>query len=227
MHAVEALLAASDATGDDIWADRAARIVDRLVLTEARDHGWRVPEHHDEHWNVLPDYNLDRPADPFRPYGVTPGHGFEWGRMLLHLNTKAPNDDYLAAAEGLFATAVSDAWSAEFPGLAYTTDWAGVPVVRERFHWVLCEAIGAAATLAQVTGDPTYDEWYERWWRLAQERFIDLERGGWIHELDELGRPSEQTWQGKPDWYHAAQVTLIPRLPLGASLAGAVAAISR
>jgi mannose/cellobiose epimerase-like protein (N-acyl-D-glucosamine 2-epimerase family) len=35
--------------------------------------------------SLLPDYNRDNPADGFRPYGTTPGHGFEWARLLLHL----------------------------------------------------------------------------------------------------------------------------------------------
>ena len=227
MHGVEAMLAATDATGDLIWANRAARVVERLVLQEAYDHGWRIPEHHDGAWQVLPDYNADQPRHPFRPYGVTPGHGLEWARLLLHLNTRVPDDRYLEAARRLFETAVGDAWSAEHPGLAYTTDWDGVPVVRERFYWVLCEAIGAAATLAEVTGEDEYDEWYERFWALAQERFIDLPRGGWVQELDEDGNLSRGTWHGKPDVYHAAQATLIPRIPLTASVASGVAALSR
>jgi sulfoquinovose isomerase len=222
MHGVEALLTVADATGDIVWAERAGRIVQRLILDESRDHGWRVPEHHDANWRVLPDYNVDLPRHPFRPYGVTPGHGLEWSRMLLQLNTLCPDDALPQAARALFDTAVRDAWSDTRPGLAYTTDWDGIPVVRERFHWVLCEAIGAAAALAQVSDDPRYDEWYTRWWDLARERFIDLRRGGWVHELDELGHPSSGTWQGKPDWYHAAQATLLPRLPVTASLAGAL-----
>jgi sulfoquinovose isomerase len=226
MHGVEALLAASDATGDLGWAERATRIVQRLVLREARVHGWRMPEHHDADWNLLPDYNADQPRHPFRPYGITPGHGLEWARILLHLNTLLPDDTYVDAAIGLFDTAVRDAWSDEHPGFAYTTDWNGVPVVHERFHWVLCEAIGAAAVLSEVTGDARYGDWYARWWELARERFIDLPRGGWIHELDELGQPSSGTWQGKPDWYHAIQATLVPRLPLRASLAAAIAEVS-
>ena len=31
-------------------------------------------------WQALPDYNIDNPADPFRPFGKTPGHAFEWAR---------------------------------------------------------------------------------------------------------------------------------------------------
>ena len=44
-------------------------------------------------------------------------------------------------------------------------------------HWVLTEAIGAAAALYQVTGEATYAEDHQRWWRFAEEHFIDLERG--------------------------------------------------
>jgi mannose/cellobiose epimerase-like protein (N-acyl-D-glucosamine 2-epimerase family) len=227
MHSVEALLAAADATGDDIWVDHAARIVQRLILEQAREHSWRVPEHYDEHWQILPDYNRDQPRHRFRPFGVTPGHGFEWARLLLHLGTRRTNDDYLVAAQGLFDTALRDGWSEQKPGLAYTTDWDGVPVVRERFHWVLCEAIATAAVLADATGDDRYEEWYARWWQLAEERFIDLERGGWVPELDEDGRRSKGTWSGKADWYHAVQATLIPRLPLTSSIAASARAVSR
>jgi mannose/cellobiose epimerase-like protein (N-acyl-D-glucosamine 2-epimerase family) len=176
---------------------------------------------------VLPDYNRDQPRHPFRPYGVTPGHGLEWARLLLHLNSVLPDERYVEAALGLFDTAVRDAWSEAAPGLAYTTDWDGVPVVRERFHWVLCEAIGAAATLAEVTGLERYDEWYARFWALAEERFIDRARGSWVHELDEAGVRSTGTWTGKPDVYHAVQATIIPRVPLTASLASGVLALSR
>ena len=31
--------------------------------------------------------------------------------------------------------------------VVYTVDFEGTPVVRERMHWVVCEAIGAAASL--------------------------------------------------------------------------------
>ncbi len=227
MHSVEALLAAADATGDEVWVDHAARIVQRLILGEAREHSWHVPEHYDEHWQILPDYNRDQPRHPFRPYGVTPGHGFEWARLVIQLGTRRPDDTYLLAAQGLFDTALRDGWSDDKPGIAYTTDWDGVPVVRERFHWVLCEAIATAAVLADATGESRYDEWYARWWQLAEERFIDRERGGWLPELDEDGRRSKGTWTGKADWYHAVQATLIPRLPLTSSIAASARAVSR
>src|SRR5207247_2325388 len=50
MHAVEALLAAFDATGQRGWLDRALRITDRMVHGFARNNRWRMPEHFDERW---------------------------------------------------------------------------------------------------------------------------------------------------------------------------------
>ena len=83
MHSVEAYLAAGDVTGNPVWRARAASIAARLIDGQARVHAWRIPEHYDENWRPLPDYNLDHPSDQFRPYGTTPGHSFEWARLLL------------------------------------------------------------------------------------------------------------------------------------------------
>jgi mannose/cellobiose epimerase-like protein (N-acyl-D-glucosamine 2-epimerase family) len=94
--------------------------------------------------------------------------------------------------------------------------------VTDRLHWVVAEAIGAAATLHAVTGEDEYERWYRRGWDFAAEHLIDREHGSWHHELDDALRPSERTWSGKPDVYHAIQATLIPRLPPWPSLAGAL-----
>ena len=106
----------------------------------------------------------------------------------------------------------------------HTTDFDGQPVVTDRLHWVLTEAIGAAAALLAVTGDQLCDDWYRRFWDHADTAFRDHEHDSWRHELDERLQPSARTWAGKPDLYHAVQATLVPRLPVTASLAGALRA---
>ena len=226
MHTVEALLAASDATGDRTLLDRALRIVTRVVHDLGRANHWRLPEHFDEQWRPLPDYNRDTPADPFRPYGATIGHGLEWARLALHLRAalgaEAP-DWLLDDAVSLFDAAVRDGWSVDgADGFVYTVDWSGVPVVHERMHWVAAEATATAAALHAATGDPSYAARYAAWWDHIAEVFIDSEQGSWRHELDAQNRPSSQTWSGKPDTYHAFQATLIPRLPLSPTLAAAL-----
>ena len=79
MHTVEAFLAAGDVTGDKKYHIRAGRIIDH-VIQWAEDNSWRIPEHFTKEWVADLDCNRDRPDDPFKPYGATPGHGIEWGK---------------------------------------------------------------------------------------------------------------------------------------------------
>ncbi len=226
MHAVEAMLTVAATTGDQVWIERAERIC-RFVIGQARANGWRIPEHYDARWRPELDVNRDRPADQFKPFGATVGHALEWARLLVHL-AHAPgvadgNDD-ITAAEALFARAVSDGWCRNgVDGFLYTTDWAGVPVVSTRLHWVLTEAINAASVLHAATQRPTYAENYHTWWDHAAQVFIDDANGSWRHELDERNRPAATVWSGKPDLYHAFQATLVPLLPLYPMVAPALA----
>ncbi|KIQ00165.1 MULTISPECIES: AGE family epimerase/isomerase [Pseudomonas] len=232
MHATEAFLALADVTGDALWLHRALRIVERLIHHHAASRGYVVVEHFDPQWQALPEYNVDNRADPFRPYGSTPGHSFEWARLLLHLEAAlaragldAP-DWLLEDARGLFASACRDAWHADgVPGLVYSLDWLGRPVVRARLHWVQAEACAAAAALLRRTGEAIYEQWYRRFWEFASSHFIDLQNGSWHHELDSDNHPASSIWPGKPDLYHAYQAVLLPRLPLAPSLASALAAM--
>jgi sulfoquinovose isomerase len=237
MHSVEALLAATDATGDPRWARRALTIAERVVgWASAGD--WRIPEHFDAAWTARPDLNRDRPDDQFKPYGATPGHGLEWSRLLLQLEATLAGatsggqtgsddadaaPDLTSAAAALYDRAVRDGWAADgAPGFVYTTDWDGTPVVRTRMHWVAAEAIGAAAALHQATGETRYADDYARWWDYAAEHLLDREHGSWHHELDPSNVPAATVWAGKPDLYHAFQAALLPALPLAPGLAVAL-----
>jgi sulfoquinovose isomerase len=225
MHAVEALLAAGEATGEVRWHERAAIIADHVVAW-ARSNDWRIPEHFDAGWVPQPELNVDRPEDPFKPYGATVGHGLEWSRLLLQIDAALPGrarETLVPAARALYDRAVIDGWAVDgAPGFVYTTDWAGVPVVHTRMHWVAAEAISAAAALHRATGEGRFARDYARWWDYAAEYLIDRERGSWHHELDASNVPSGEVWPGKPDLYHAFQATLLPLVPLAPGLAVAV-----
>ena len=215
MHTVEAYLFAADVTDDQVFRERALAICERIIGIHARAHGWRIPEHYDSDWTPIPDYNEGRTADPFRPYGVTPGHAFEWARLLVQLAASLPDPQpWLGhAAEALFAQAVHDAVT-DAPGIPYTTDWHGIPVIEERFHWVMAEAMLAAEALHQHTGKATYAGFAERWWSEIDGYFIDEATGSWHHELSATMGPSTRTWHGKPDAYHAFNALTFPGLPL-------------
>lgn len=216
MHTVEGYLAAAEVTGNGVWRERAATICRRIISRNARAHDWRVPEHYDEGWLPMLDHNAERPADPFRPFGATPGHAFEWSRLLLELSagSSAPVQWAEDAAELLFHRAFADAVEDGSPGLVYTTDWSGQPVVRERFHWVICEAVMAAETLHQRTNEVTYAELAHRWWSEIDEHFIDESTGAWRHELSPTMTTSGRTWTGRPDAYHAYNALSLPDVPL-------------
>ncbi|WP_423462902.1 AGE family epimerase/isomerase [Promicromonospora sp. MS192] len=220
MHSVEALLAAHAATGDGLWLDRAAAIGDRVV-SWAESNDWRIPEHFDASWQPLLEYNADRPHDPFKPYGATPGHGLEWARLLLQIDAEAGTAGRRTrAASALFERAVEDGWDAEHGGgFVYTTDWSGTPVEPRRFHWVAAEAVATANVLGRVTGEERYVRLEGEWWGWIQEHLIDAAQGSWHHELDTENRPSGRTWIGKPDVYHAAQAVILSELPLTGSFA--------
>ena len=226
MHSVEAYLAAGDVTGDAVWHARAASIAARLIDSRARANAWRVPEHYDVRWRPLLDYNIDHPGDQFRPYGTTPGHSFEWARLLLDLEAaQAEPPAWLAeAATALFDTAVADAENRDgHPGLIYTVDENGQPVVSARLHWVACEAVLAADALHRRTGQPRFAAAASRWWDEINRYFIDRKRGGWWQELAPDLTPASSTWSGKPDVYHSYQALLFPSLPLSPAAAVALA----
>jgi mannose/cellobiose epimerase-like protein (N-acyl-D-glucosamine 2-epimerase family) len=226
MHSVEAYLAAGDVTGDAVWHARAASIATRLIDRDARGNSWRIPEHYDARWRPLLDYNIDRPGDQFRPYGTTPGHSFEWARLLLDLEAAlaAPPAWLAEAAAALFDTAVTDAENRDgHPGLIYTIDEGGRPVITARLHWVACEAVLAADALHRRTGQERFAAAAARWWDEIDRSFIDRKGGGWWQELAPDLTPAASIWSGKPDVYHSYQALLFPSLPLSPTAAVALA----
>ena len=227
MHTVEAFLAAADVLQDDQYRVRCGRIIDH-VLGWARENNWRIPEHFNSQWQADLECNSEKPDDPFKPYGATPGHGLEWARLITEwamstygsAEQKAP---YVEAAKDLYNRAVSDGWNADgAPGIVYTTDWNGDPVVHDRMHWTLAEAINTAAVLYRVTGKQKYAEDYAAFMAYLDEKVLDHVNGSWFHQLDRNNDLIGTVWPGKSDLYHAFQATLIPYHGVEVSIAPAV-----
>lgn len=229
MHTVEAFLAVADAIGDEKYRIRAGRIIDH-VIGWAKNNNWRIPEHFNSDWSIDLECNAEKPDDQFKPYGATCGHGIEWARLISQwaVSTYGEKSDdsksYIDAASNLFNRAIEDGWNSDGqPGIVYTTDWEGKPVVRDRMHWTLCEAINSAAVLYKITGDEKYSGFYEEFSEYMDEKVLDHEYGSWFHQLDENNNPKETVWPGKPDLYHAFQAMLIPYNRVDLSIAKAVA----
>lgn len=237
MHTVEAFLAAADALKEEKYRERAGRIIDH-VISWARENDWRIPEHFTKEWIPNLECNQEKPDDPFKPYGATPGHGLEWSRLILQwassVRKTSENErfgvhdswnTYLEAAEQLYDRAVTDAWNCDgAPGIVYTTDWNGKPVVHDRMHWTLAEAINTSAVLYRVTGKRNYAEDYADYLKYLDEKVLDHEKGSWFHQLDQNNQIKGTVWPGKSDLYHALQATLIPYCAVETSVAAAVKA---
>ena len=107
-------------------------------------------------------------------------------------------------------------------GIVYTTDWKGNPVVHDRMHWTLAEAINTSAVLYRVTGKEQYANEYASFMRYLDVVVMDHRNGSWFHQLDEHNRLKGTVWPGKSDLYHAFQSMLIPYHKVDTSIAKAV-----
>ena len=230
MHTVAAFLAVADALGDENYRVRAGRIISHIVVW-AKENNWRIPEHFTSDWQMDLECNKDRPDDQFKPYGATPGHGIEWARLItqwaVSTYRKYDNEnakDYIKIAEKLYNTAVSDAWDVDgAPGICYTTNWEGKPIVHDRMHWTLAEAINTSAVLYRVTGNEKYKNDYAKFMEYLDEKVLDHKNGSWFHQLDRNNNLLGTVWPGKSDLYHALQAMMIPYNELvGVSIATAV-----
>lgn len=209
MHGVEALLAAYEATGREVYLKRAGRILDFFMRKIAGQEGWRIPEHYTAHWQIDRAYD----GDPmFRPKGTTPGHSVEWARLLLQYwdLVGRPDDGTLGIARQVVYRALEDAWDQTRGGLAYTLNFDGTPDIADRYWWPVTEAIGVLASLIKIDPLEAEEGWYRRLWQFADQHFIDHDKGGWFPEINADGKPMATQFAGKPDIYHALQATMFP-----------------
>jgi len=227
MHSVEAFLALADALNDEKYRQRALRIIDR-VLGFAEGNNWRIPEHFSDTWIPLYEFNVDKKDDQFKPYGATPGHGIEWARLISQCAISTYKDDlakakpYIEKAEKLYNTAIKAYGCDGQPGIVYTTDWSGNPIVHDRMHWTLAEAINTSAVLFHLTNNQKYKDDYYEFMKYLDEKVLDKVNGSWFHQLDENNNVLDTVWPGKSDIYHALQATLIPYYRHDVSIAKAV-----
>ncbi|WP_458188435.1 AGE family epimerase/isomerase [Haladaptatus sp. NG-WS-4] len=181
MHTCEALLAAYEATGRTRYLDRAYSIAKVLVSDLADETDGRLWEHFDAEWNHDMEHNRDDPRHQFRPWGYQPGHHLEWSKLLSTLADHREDEWVTTRARELFDLAVEMGWDDEHGGFYYTVDEDGEPVVADKYGWAVAEGIGATALLSER--DSEYEDWYDRLWEYADERFVNSKYGNWFERL--------------------------------------------
>ena len=135
MHMCEALLFAYYATHDGKYLERSINIAKQITVTLSIDERcggaatlWEHFEETKETGGWAPDfeYNADAPKGSeeymFRPWGLQPGHFWEWSKLLIQLDDAS--DDPAASwmlprSRDLFWRAVDLGWSTTLGGAAY------------------------------------------------------------------------------------------------------------
>ena len=184
MHACEAMLAAYEATQDTRFLHRAELLAKNVVQRQTvltKDLVW---EHFKPNWEPDWDYNLGDNQNLFRPWGFQPGHLTEWAKLILILNSYRPQAWALERAQALYAAAFLYAWDEENGGLHYGFSPNGQVCLPQKYHWVQCETLAAAARLAAVTGNSAYWRDYDKLWRYCWQHFVDHQHGAWFRILD-------------------------------------------
>jgi mannose/cellobiose epimerase-like protein (N-acyl-D-glucosamine 2-epimerase family) len=200
MHMTEAMLAAFEATGDERFIDRAEMLARKICVHLASKANDLVWEHYHEDWSVDWDYNRSDPKNLFRPYGYLPGHFTEWSKLLLVLERHRPSEWILPRAIHLYETALLRSADLEYGGMHYSFGPDGSVFDFDKYHWVHCETLAAAACLAVRTGNSKYWQDYERLWGYSWSHLIDQKNGGWYRVLrpdgskyDDLKSPPAKT----------------------------------
>ncbi|MQX30735.1 AGE family epimerase/isomerase [Sinorhizobium meliloti] len=203
MHMTEAMLAAYEATGEIRYLDRAETLARRICVELAANTQDVVWEHYRQDWSVDWDYNKDDPKHLFRPYGYQPGHMTEWTKLLLILERYRPQDWILPKALLLYETALAKSADLEFGGMHYSYGPEGKLYDLDKYHWVHCETIAAAAALAGRTGRERYWQDYDRLWRYSWRHLIDHEYGCWFRILspDGVKQSDIKSPSGKTDYH--------------------------
>lgn len=203
MHMTEAMLAAFEATGETRFLDRAERLAHKVCVELAAKAGGIVWEHFHEDWSIDWDYNKDDPKHLFRPYGFLPGHMTEWTKLLLVLERHRPRDWMLPKAIQLYETALARSADLANGGLHYSYGPDGTLYDLDKYHWVHCETVAAAASLAVRTGRERYWQDYDRLWAYSWRHLIDHRHGCWFRVLSPEGekRSNEKSPPGKTDYH--------------------------
>jgi sulfoquinovose isomerase len=151
MHAVEALTAATDATGDESLRERALGIARRVAHDFAAppplaDPPSTTTPSGDRSWSTTPPARTT-PSSRMGPPWAT---GWEWSRLAAA--APAGGAGPMTRPTGWqirhrpVRAAAADGWAVDgADGFVYTTGWDGQPVVRDRMRWVLAEGFAAAA----------------------------------------------------------------------------------
>ena len=184
MHLCEAMIASFNATQEPVFLERAILLAKNICHRQADLTNGLVWEHYTT--DFMPDWNYNKrdPKNLYRPWGFQPGHQTEWAKLLLQLNSIAPNHWLVEKAQFLFDKSFNIAWDEQYGGIVYGFNPKGKWCDEDKYFWVQAESIAAAAALYQTTGIEKYLEQYNIMWNYVWNHFVDHKYGAWYRVLN-------------------------------------------
>ncbi len=183
MHLCEAMLAAYEASNEQVFLTRAQTLAQNIAFRQADLTDGLIWEHYTTDFQPDWEYNKEDPKNLYRPWGFQPGHQTEWTKLLLILHRHAPNQKLVERAKSLFDRAYEKCWDATHGGLIYGFAPDGTWCDDDKYFWVQAESFAAAAMLFSVTQDEQYLTQYNALWDYSWEHMIDHQYGAWFRVL--------------------------------------------
>jgi mannose/cellobiose epimerase-like protein (N-acyl-D-glucosamine 2-epimerase family) len=183
MHLCEAMIVAFEATNNPLFLQRAQLLANNICVRQADLTDGLIWEHYTTDFKPDWQYNKEDPKNLYRPWGFQPGHQIEWAKLLLQLNSHAPQQWLVDKATSLFDRSFKQAWDGVHGGLIYGFDRQGNWCDDDKYFWVQAESFAAAALLYQVTNEDKYLTHYNAIWQYCWDNFVDHEHGAWFRVL--------------------------------------------
>lgn len=202
MHACEAMIAAYEATKEEIYLERAKLLAETMTRSSEELH-YQIWEHYHLDWTPDFEYNKGVKTNIFRPWGIQTGHQTEWTKLLLILDRYDPQEWHLQRAIRLFDRAMKYGWDEVHGGLFYGYDIEGKTYDDDKYFWVQAESLAAAALLGDRLNDEKYWQWYDRIWEYSWKYFVDHQYGAWYRILTPSNEKysDEKSPAGKTDYH--------------------------
>ncbi len=176
MHLFEALLALYDASGEAEVRQDAAELATAIFHGLYREPDEYLPELFDAQW---------RPLAPEKGGRIELGHQLEWAWLLSEaVRLGVLSEDWLALGHGLLDFGIRYGYDTEAGGFFSRADYNRRVVDRTKGWWQQCEGLRAVLRYAMHHGREDLWPAFESSLRLAKERFIDPEHGGWFQKYD-------------------------------------------
>jgi N-acylglucosamine 2-epimerase len=161
--------------------------------------------------NVLPDGSiLDNPTGRT----INPGHTIENSWFLMNYANLTKDKDLLEKALNMLKWSLELGWDKEHGGVLYFVDVYNRPPEQlehdMKLWWVHNECLIACLTALHLTGDPIFEEWYDKLHDYIFTHFPDKEYGEWYGYLHRDGTVSHtqkgSLWKGP---YHLPRCLML------------------